>query len=200
MLDFLKKVWYTGGVRIQKERDTMRKDAKWTSEIDNLRAMGLQGMTMKQVAEHYGVSRQRIKQVSDEFKLDWDNNYGRAVARKNKLEEYRLKWGEREASDVYASQRSKFIRKKATAKRTGWEWSLNFGDLEWPTHCPILGLELDYFSEHRQENSVSFDRVDSEKGYVKGNVKIMSWRANRIKNNGTEEEHRKIADYLASLD
>jgi hypothetical protein len=34
---------------------------------------------------------------------------------------------------------------------------------------------------------------------VKGNVEVMSWRANRIKNNGTPEEHRKIANYLEKV-
>jgi hypothetical protein len=61
----------------------------------------------------------------------------------------------------------------------------------------LLGIELDYFAERTQENSPSFDRVDSSKGYVKGNVIVCSWRANRIKNDGTAEEHRKIYEFLS---
>jgi hypothetical protein len=99
-------------------------------------------------------------------------------------------------SDLDRTQRARFTRKKQNSKQTGWEWLVKFHEINWPTHCPILGLEIDYFTEIRKENSASFDRIDNSKGYVKGNVHIISWRANRIKNDGTAEEHRKIADYL----
>ena len=94
--------------------------------------------------------------------------------------------------------KEKFRNKKGN--KYGWEWTIEFGDLEFPSHCPVLGLELDYFTEGkgRLENSVSFDRVDPTKGYVKGNVIVMSWRANRIKNDGTFQEHQLIADFMRS--
>jgi hypothetical protein len=57
-------------------------------------------------------------------------------------------------------------------------------------------MELDYFSDSRTENSVTFDRIDPSKDYISGNVVIISWRANRIKNDGTAEEHQKIADFI----
>lgn len=99
-------------------------------------------------------------------------------------------------SDLIRTQHLRFCRKRQNARHTGYEWNLKFEDITWPTHCPILGLELDYFADSRQENSVSFDRLDSTKGYCKGNVVIVSWRANRIKNDGTLEEHKKIVQYL----
>jgi len=101
-------------------------------------------------------------------------------------------------TDLEISQHERFVRKRQNVKHSNQQWNLKFLDIQWPTHCPILGLELDYFAPTRQENSISFDRTDSSKGYIKGNVKIVSWRANRIKNDGTEEEHRQIADYLKS--
>lgn len=36
--------------------------------------------------------------------------------------------------------------------------------------------------------SPSLDRIDSSKGYVKGNVRVISARANMLKNNATVEE------------
>ena len=60
----------------------------------------------------------------------------------------------------------------------------------------LLGIELDYFAEVRKEASASFDRVDNTKGYIPGNVLVISWRANRIKNDGTAQEHRQIADFI----
>jgi hypothetical protein len=93
--------------------------------------------------------------------------------------------------------REKYRLKKANANRSGKEFTIAFGELDFPTHCPILGIELDYFSEGRQENSPSFDRFDPSKGYVSGNVAVVSWRANRIKNDGTADEHQKIADWMS---
>lgn len=38
--------------------------------------------------------------------------------------------------------------------------------------------------------------MDNEKGYVPGNVVVMSYRANRLKNDGTAEEHEIIAAWM----
>jgi hypothetical protein len=46
------------------------------------------------------------------------------------------------------------------------------------------------------DTSPSLDKINPELGYVPGNVAIISYRANRIKNNGTAEEHRLIADWM----
>jgi hypothetical protein len=172
---------------------------RWISELDEIKRLGALGLRMPQLAERYGVSKQRIKQILDKYIPEWDQKYGAAVNRQARADVRYAKWGVQEDNELYASKRRKFYSKKANAEHTGWEWSVEFGSITWPTHCPILGMELDYFAESRQENSVSFDRIDSTKGYINGNVQIVSWRANRIKNDGTAEEHRKIAEYLDSL-
>jgi len=65
------------------------------------------------------------------------------------------------------------------------------------THCPILGIPLEW-SLHRGNGitttagSPSLDRIDPAKGYVKGNVWIISYRANTIKNNATHEELKLV--------
>ena len=178
---------------------TVTSRINWKAELDNIRAAGLEGKTQQDLATHYGVTRQRMKQIIDRYFPEWHSTMGAIVKRNEKARKHFAKWGAKVDTDVYLSQRIKFRAKKAAAKRLGWEWSLNFGDLEWPTHCPILGMELDWFAETRQENSPSFDRIDSSKGYVTGNVQILSWRANRIKNDGTAHEHKLIAEYLDKI-
>lgn len=87
------------------------------------------------------------------------------------------------------------------AKRRGVAINLCAADLEpLPLRCPILGLALDYGYRTKggrwQLNSPSVDRIDPSRGYVRGNVQILSMRANMLKSNATTEELRKVADYM----
>ena len=66
-----------------------------------------------------------------------------------------------------------------------------------PDYCPILDIKLEYnINSERKNNSASLDRIDSSKGYVIGNIRIISWRANRIKNDGTLDEHKRVVEYM----
>lgn len=83
------------------------------------------------------------------------------------------------------------------------EFNLEPSDLIIPERCPILGLVLEFHvgkgrREATRANAPSVDRVDSTKGYIKGNVQVISWRANAIKSNGTAEDHQKISAYMQS--
>lgn len=173
----------------------------WKEQVPFLHEKLASGTTIRKLGVHYGVTCQRIQQILQKHIPTWKKDYKFKRNQKTEAEfkAYKDKWGDKQDTDLYVMQRFKFSRKKTNASRIGYEWTINFGDLVWPTHCPILGLELDYFAETRQENSVSFDRIDSSSGYVTGNVLVLSWRANRIKNDGTAMEHRKIADFLDSL-
>jgi hypothetical protein len=64
-------------------------------------------------------------------------------------------------------------------------------------HCPILGIPLEWScrrenSQFTLSGSPSLDRIDPAKGYVKGNVWIISHKANCIKNNATHEELKLV--------
>ena len=72
-------------------------------------------------------------------------------------------------------------------KYTSW------GAIEYPKVCPVLGIELDWGMNGRQTNSPSLDRINPNKGYVKGNVMIMSDLANRMKQNATPEQLKQFS-------
>jgi len=75
------------------------------------------------------------------------------------------------------------------------------GDIEWPTHCPALGVELIYSSGNRTEpNRATLDRTDPSRGYEKGNVTVISRKANLIKNNGNSTEVFSVAKWLRELE
>ena len=66
-----------------------------------------------------------------------------------------------------------------------------------PTHCPILGIKLNYCTEDRpKDNTASIDRINPKIPYIKGNIEICSYRGNRIKNDSTIEELKKIIEYI----
>ena len=64
---------------------------------------------------------------------------------------------------------------------------------------PILIFGYTNKEKVNRKNSPSLDRIIPSKGYVKGNIMIISYRANRIKNDSTIEELEKITSFLRSL-
>lgn len=95
------------------------------------------------------------------------------------------------------------IRRKAhlsvlrhRANQKGLEYTIVQSDILWPTHCPLLGLTLNYFANKNGADSPSIDRIDSQKGYTKENVWVISKRANTIKSDATLEELEAITKNL----
>ena len=69
--------------------------------------------------------------------------------------------------------------------------------IEYPKVCPVLRIKLGWKLKGNggHDNSPSLDRIDSTKGYVKGNVMIMSTLANRMKSNATIEQLNQFSRY-----
>jgi hypothetical protein len=91
---------------------------------------------------------------------------------------------------------------KQRAIKKGWEFNISVTDITIPDRCPMLKMKLNkVWGSSRQNNTnranvASLDRIDPSKGYVKGNILVVSYRANLLKGNGTAEEHRKIGEFL----
>ena len=64
----------------------------------------------------------------------------------------------------------------------------------YPDYCPILGIKIDakLGADHRP----SFDKVIPEHGYLKGNVQIISYKANRLKSDMHIKDFRKFVEYI----
>jgi len=62
--------------------------------------------------------------------------------------------------------------------------------------CPALGVIMEFGGD--RETSPSIDRIKPELGYVEGNVIWVSYRANRIKNDASIEELRRVADFYST--
>lgn len=62
--------------------------------------------------------------------------------------------------------------------------------------CPVLGLPFVWGTRKDKEFSPSIDRMSPKKGYVKGNIKFISYKANRIKSDSTVDILEKIMKYM----
>jgi hypothetical protein len=90
------------------------------------------------------------------------------------------------------------------AEERGLEFDLEPSDfLTLPTDCPVLGLKLIYgatIGAHPRRRDrdafASLDRKDNSKGYVRGNVFIVSWRANQLKSNATPQEIAALSKWM----
>jgi hypothetical protein len=114
-----------------------------------------------------------------------------------------VRWGDPLRSDrhFWCDQVAHFLwnSAKGRGKRDGIEFSLQPEDIVVPAVCPVLGLKLQRGTTKFRDNSPSLDRIDNSKGYLKGNVIVVSQLANRIKSNATVEQLCKVAEFYKGL-
>lgn len=113
----------------------------------------------------------------------------RAEYYKTKAKERRTSLGSANVTTLHCDWRERYPKRyllnkaKTGARSKGLEFSLTEEDLYIPLVCPILGIDLVVFNRKGTSaaNTMSIDRIDSNKGYVPGNVMVISWKANRMK-------------------
>lgn len=86
---------------------------------------------------------------------------------------------------------------KQRAKKYGLPFDITYKDIVIPECCPYLGIKLVPFSEW---SSPSLDKIIPELGYVKGNIQVISTKANTMKNNATQAELVRFAEAILSMD
>lgn len=158
---------------------------KWTDErLASLKVDAENKVTVIEMAKNHGVTKTRIYQLLTKYNIDTPKK--RRTVRKLSVME-RTIW--RLINTI-----------RSNCKRTGIPFNITIDDfIPVPEYCPVFGTKLDFKEKakgQRTNNSPSMDRIIPELGYVKGNVVIISWRANRIKNDGTWEEHAKISEFI----
>jgi hypothetical protein len=85
---------------------------------------------------------------------------------------------------------------KVRAKKYGVDFNLEPSDIITPEFCPVLGIPLFIGDGKSTANSPSLDRIIPSVGYTKGNVRVISHKANTIKSNATAEELKLVYEYL----
>lgn len=154
-------------------------------------------------AEYNRLYRERTDHAGQERKRYQDNPGYRErqkLYRKDNLAKYaelQREWRSNNPRDVMV------INARVRAKKKGYPCTITVADLEWPTHCPILGLELDYSTtptgqrkNAKRDAFPTLDKRDPALGYVPGNVFVISYKANRLKSDTTLDQMRVLLRYV----
>lgn len=87
------------------------------------------------------------------------------------------------------------------AKQKGLDFNIEVNDIFIPELCPILGFKLESYSRQGGGfNSPSIDRIVPSLGYVKGNIQVISSKANRMKSDATLGELRMFSNWVQTLE
>ena len=128
--------------------------------------------------ERYRKSAANVKQGSshEEIDIEWKKNEGTYSQRRNPCV-------------------IKFARLKWRVEAAGDNFNMQIEDIEWNENCPILGIPLNFDVSRGGifDDTPTFDKIYPERGYVKGNVRVISDLANRMKSSASPEMLEKFA-------
>jgi hypothetical protein len=94
---------------------------------------------------------------------------------------------------------SLFWKAKVRGKFSKLEYNINKKDIVKPKYCPLLNILLFKGNGILCDNSPTIDRIDNTIGYVPGNVRIISFKANRSKFTSTREEYNLLTKNLTRI-
>lgn len=85
---------------------------------------------------------------------------------------------------------------KRRAKKKGVPFNLKRTDLVIPECCPILGMPMERHRGSMGRNSFTVDEIIPGIGYVPGNVQVISFRANAMKQDADANELLTFANWI----
>ena len=90
-------------------------------------------------------------------------------------------------------------RAKSRAKKNNLPFNLELDDIIIPDTCPLLGIKIESNNFRNSPNNPSLDKIIPSKGYIKGNIWVISNRANTLKNDATIQELELLVENLKKL-
>lgn len=140
-----------------------------------------------------------------ECKIDYDKKYRKSdkVQNAQRSQKYRDR---KKEYQKYLSLDPRFHllqSAKARAKKYNLPFNIDISDIIIPKYCPILEIVLEKKEYGKggsfQSNSPSLDKIVPELGYVKGNVVVISMKANIMKANATIDELIKFSKNIIKI-
>lgn len=136
--------------------------------------------------------------------LRWTSNRTCKICTSEQMEVWRRDNPKKRAAsrrgwDQRNPEKAMLQRARRRARAIGVEFSLNLSDITIPERCPVLGLRLSR-SDGNPHTSPSLDRINNAKGYVRGNVLVVSQLANRIKGAFALSDLKKVVNFYGQFD
>jgi hypothetical protein len=99
---------------------------------------------------------------------------------------------------AYFANREKrlLVSARNRAKEKGLPFNITATDIVVSKRCPVFGVLLKKGKGAPGPNSPTLDKILPLLGYVRGNIAVLSHRANRIKNDATYEELFRVARWV----
>lgn len=146
-----------------------------------------------QAKEHYQKYKDDIQKQNKEYRKK----------NKDKLREYEQSFERRTFHKQWVKKKraedpSRFLfyaaKRRAKLKNIPFDISKEYVASLFPkdNKCPLLKIDLIVNSNKMEDNSPSLDRLYPNKGYIRDNIIIISYKANRIKNDATLEELKEL--------
>lgn len=136
-------------------------------------------------------SRLRYENMTDAQRQSYKEKQKRYAAKYKEDERYKGKYKNKKYKPT--AEAHILDNARARAKEKGLPFNLTVKDISIPKICPVLGIPIERKPGVTHAGTPSIDRLIPAWGYVKGNVWIISFRANEIKKNCTSDELFKVA-------
>ena len=148
-----------------------------------------------------------------EKQLEWHRNYRnnqtpevkearrvRALTRYHERREQDLPKMRQYSKNRFSSDRRRALLDGARRRAKLYDLPINItiDDIVIPTVCPVLGIPIIPGGATNNPHLPSLDRFIPELGYVRGNITVISLRANSIKKNATVDEVKALYDWMAT--
>jgi hypothetical protein len=118
------------------------------------------------------------------------------------MKDYQKRTGFKQQREYLAShpELRMYHTAKSKAKKDGIQFSITKDDIIIPDVCPYMGWKLTNIQGcGRVRTNLSLDRIDPKKGYVPGNIQVISDLANKMKQNATPEQLLLFAEGIYRL-
>jgi hypothetical protein len=157
--------------------------------------------------QRQGTCKVCMTEILKQWRKDHPTEYRNQHTRNGNKRTQRLQRDElyREKQREYKKMNSKknFIsgllsRAKQRSVKYGLPFDLTPADIQVPEKCPLLEVPFVLGTKDNYAYSPSLDRIDPVKGYVRGNVRVISTLANTMKNNATKEQLLIFSSNLAA--
>lgn len=141
---------------------------------------------LAQGAKYRKKHAEHIKEYSNEYNM------------RPEVIERKAEWHQQNKSSrsISTKLQDMVTRAKNRAIEKGVPFNLSKEDIKFVEVCPLLNIPLNWKGGPRDKNTPSLDRIVPEKGYVKGNVRIISNLANMMKSYASNEELKTFAQNI----